>query len=99
MLPPEVTDCEAGEADRVKSGAAVTLRVTVAAWTREPLVPVMVSVKLPWEVPVDVVIVRVELDPAATEEGLNEAVAPAGSPLAVRLSEPLKPLVALVFTV
>ena len=59
----------------------------------------MVSVKLPKGVLVEVATVRVELAPAATEEGLNEAVAPAGSPLALKLSEPLKPFVALVFTV
>jgi hypothetical protein len=59
----------------------------------------MVSVKLPNGVLVEVAMVRVELDPAATDGGLNEAVAPAGRPLAVRLSEPLKPFVALVLTV
>ena len=59
----------------------------------------MVSVKLPKGVLADVATVRVELAPAATEGGLNEAVAPVGSPLALKLTEPLKPLMALVFTV
>ena len=65
----------------------------------EPLVPVMVSVELPTGVLAVVLIVRVELAPVATEEGLNEAVAPAGSPLALRLTEPLKPFRAPALTV
>ena len=51
----------------------------------------MVRVELPTAVLAVVVIVRVELAPVATEEGLNVAVAPAGSPLVLRLTEPLKP--------
>src|ERR1700676_1679756 len=99
MLPPEVTVWEAGVADSVKSGADVTLRGRVVEGGREQLVPVRVSVKLPKGVLVFVVTVRVELAPAATEVGLNEAVAPVGRPLALKLSEPLKPLTALVLTV
>ena len=59
----------------------------------------MVRVKLPKGVLVEVATVRVELAPAATEEGLKEAVAPVGSPVALKLIEPPKPLTALVLTV
>jgi len=45
------------------------------------------------------VTVRVELAPVTTDVGLNEPVAPVGSPLALKLTEPLKPLMTLVFTV
>ena len=65
----------------------------------EPLVPVMVRFELPTGVLAVVVMARVELAPAATEEGLNEAVEPVGSPLTLKLTEPLKPLMVLVFTV
>src|SRR6202049_3132857 len=59
----------------------------------------MVSVKLPRGVLADVATVRVELAPAATEGGLNEAVAPVGRPLALKLTETLKPLRLVVETV
>ena len=59
----------------------------------------MVSVKLPRGVLVVVAMVRAELAPAVTDVGLNEAVAPVGSPLALKLMEPLKPLIAFVLTV
>ena len=38
-----------------------------------------------------VVTVMVELPVPITETGLNEAVAPDGNPLALKLTEPLKP--------
>jgi len=62
-------------------------------------VPVMVSFELPTGVLAVVVIVRVELAPAVTDVGLNEEVAPAGSPLTPRLTEPLKPFRAAALTV
>ena len=64
-----------------------------------PLVPVIVRVALPAEVLPVVVIVKVEFTPGAIEVGLNEAVAPAGSPLAVRLTKPEKPFRAATLTV
>jgi len=44
---PTVTTTEAGLADIVKSGAAETVKVTVAEWVSEPLVPVTVTTTLP----------------------------------------------------
>jgi hypothetical protein len=59
----------------------------------------MVNVEFPTGVPVEVVMVRMELEPAGVLAGLKEAVAPVGSPLAPRLIEPLKPPNAVVLTV
>jgi hypothetical protein len=43
--------------------------------------------------------VRVELAPAPIDVGLNEAVAPAGKPVTLKLMVPLKPLTAPALTV
>jgi hypothetical protein len=78
----------------------VTVRVTVAVWESEPLVPVMVRVVGP---PVGVlaaaVMVRVEFVPGVTEAGLNAKVAPVGKPLTLRLTEPVNPFNAPTLTV
>lgn len=74
-----------------KSPADVTTRVTDAVCVSEPLVPVMVNGKLPVGVVVLVVTVNVELPEVFTEPGLNDALAPAGSPLALRATVPVKP--------
>ena len=56
----------------------------------EPLVPVMVMVNVPVGVKVaSVVTVRVEEPEVLTEAGLNVAVAPAGRPLALKVTVPL----------
>jgi hypothetical protein len=78
---------------------AVTFSTAVVVLVSEPLVPVMVKVELPIGVLLVVVIVSVELLPTVTEVGLNVPVVLAGSPLTLKLMEPVKPLVALVFTV
>ena len=46
-----------------------------------------------------VVTVSVELLPAATDVGLNVPVAPAGKPLTLKLTDPVKPFTTPVFTV
>jgi hypothetical protein len=92
-----LTVCEPGVAESVKSG--VTTRVTLAVCVSEPLVPVIVSVKVPVGVLVAVAILSVEPLPALTEVGLNVPVAPVGSPVTLRLIEPLNPPMALVLTV
>lgn len=76
----------------------VTLRVTLVVLVSEPLVPVMVKVKLPVGVLLAVVIVSVELFPTLTGVGLNVPVALAGSPLTLNPIEPVKPFMALVLT-
>jgi hypothetical protein len=77
-------------------GAAVTVRVTVVACVALVPVPVTVTVYVPGGVVPAVVIVIVELLPAVTAVGLNDAVAPAGRPLALRLTFCAEPLVTAV---
>ena len=89
-----MTDCEAGDEVNVKSGTAMTTSVAVAVWTRVPLVPVMVSVNDPPGVVAAVVTVSVEVPAVVTDVGLNVAVAPAGNPLTVRATAPVKPFTA-----
>src|SRR5262249_8489349 len=62
-----------------KSATAVTTTVAVAVCVNGPSVPVMVKVVEPPSVAVVTVSVKVELAPAATEDGENAPVVPAGS--------------------
>src|ERR1700693_1378575 len=77
---------------------AVTLRIVVVVLVSEALVPVIVKVKLPGGVLLAVVTDSVELLPTLTEVGLKVPVALAGSPLTLKLIEPVNPLIAVVFT-
>lgn len=82
-----------GEAEMVKLGSAVTVRVNVVLAVVAPLVPVMVTVAAPTvAVFVAVKVSEVPAEPV-TVDGLNTAVTPAGSPLMPRLMVPLKPLI------
>lgn len=81
------------------SPEAVTIKVTVAVSVSEPLVPVIVIVELPGGVLSVVATVRVELPDVLIEVGLNEYVAPDGSPLALRFTDPLNPFAAPTTTV
>jgi len=92
VLDPRLTVWELGEAEILKSGfAPVTTSVTVVEWTNEPLVPVIVSVYVPTGVEAAVVTFMVLLPEPMTEVGLNEALAPVGRPLALKVTVPLKP--------
>ena len=76
-----------------------TTSVTVVACDKLPPLPVMVNVKVPVCVLLPVLIVSV-LDPEPViEPGLKLAVVWFGSPLALRLTVPLKPLSAPTVTV
>src|SRR5438477_9928605 len=77
-------------------GAAVTVRVTAVECVALVPVPVMVTVYVPGGVVPAVAIVIVELLPAATAVGLNDAVAPAGRPLALKVTFCAEPLVTAV---
>ncbi len=72
-------------------GAGFTTSVTVVECTRLPLVPVIVKVNVPDGVDVLVVTDMVEEPEPATEAGLKLALAPAGKPLALKLTVPVKP--------
>ena len=78
--------------------AVVTTSVTVAVCVSEPLVPVIVKVGLPAGVLLVVVTVSVEDPDPLIDGGENDGVAPLGSPLALRLTDPVNPLMALTLT-
>jgi hypothetical protein len=95
LLPPWTTVTELGEADTEKSGAAVTVRLTVVAWLVDPEVPVTVTTAVPVVAEDEAVRVRVDvplpLAGGVTEPGEKEAVTPLGSPLAERETAEVKP--------
>jgi len=97
-VPPGVTETLDGVADNVKSGGAVTSSATAVLLSCDPLVPVIVTFVLPTGVLEVVVTVRVELEPGCMEGGLKDGVVPDGKPLALRLTDPLNPLMPVAVT-
>ena len=73
------------------------MSVTFVLCTGEPFgpEPVMVNEEFPVGVVLLVVTVRVEEPEPLTDAGLNDAVAPLGSPLALNETIPLKPPMAV----
>jgi hypothetical protein len=98
-VPGEPTTAETveGLALTVKSGAAVTVKVTVAEWDRDPLTPVTLTVKVPVVEPVhdrleaaEVVVVV-----SATLVGVRAHVKPVeGDTVSESATVPVKPFVA-----
>lgn len=86
---------EVGEAEMVKSAAAVTVRLMVTVWVRVPLVPVTVRVEVPGAAEADTETVRVEAaelpEGGVTEVGLRVAVTPLGAPETERPTAELNP--------
>ena len=82
-----------GAAERVKFGAAVTVRVTVALCWIPPPLPVTVIGYVPAAVldPTAIVIVALPPPGAAIALGLKLTVVPLGAPAADRLMALLKP--------
>src|SRR5207248_6005506 len=76
-----------------------TTRLVVALWLALPSVPVTVRVEVPAGVVEAVETVSVEELPAVTGLGLKLPLAPEGSPLTARLTEPAEPEVTVVETV
>src|SRR5215469_7166957 len=101
MFEPWVTVREEGVADKEKSGATVTVRVTVALCWVPPALPVTVIGYVPAAVLDPTVIVIVELPPpgAAIVLGLKLTVVPLGAPEADRLIALLKPPLTVVVMV
>jgi hypothetical protein len=100
VLAPRTTVWLAGDALSVKSGAAgaVTVSVTLVVRLSVPLVPVIVSGYEPAGVVVAVVTVSVD-DAAVAGFGLYADVAPAGSPVVLSVTAPVKPPTRLMLTV
>lgn len=101
VLAPRETVRLVGEAPMEKSptGAGFTVSDTVVEWTRVPLVPVMVTVNVPVAVVLLVVTVMVDEPEPVTVVGINEAVAFAGNPLALKVTTPLNPFCAVMVAV
>ena len=83
-VEPGATETAVGEADNVKLGSAVTVRVSVAVSMVDPLVPVTVTVAAPTVAVFDAVNVSVLPADPVTDAGLKLAVTPAGRPPTVR---------------
>lgn len=79
--------------------AAVTVRLNVVLCVAVEPAPVIVTVYVPAGVELDVATVSVDDDPAVTDVGENVAVAPLGSPLALRATDCAEPDVTAVATV
>jgi hypothetical protein len=94
-VPPCATETLVGFALIEKSFGAVTVRLTVVVCVAVAAVPVTVIGYVPGVV-APTVSVRVELPPAVTDAGLNEAVVPDGRPLALMAMLSALPLVTVV---
>src|SRR3989442_1443739 len=77
-------------------GAGVTVRVTAVLCVALEAVPVTVTEYGPGVVAAPTLMVSVEPPPAVVVGGLNEAVAPAGTPLALSVTVSAEPLVTAV---
>ena len=99
VFEPWITVWDDGVADKEKSGGGLTTRMTEVLCVRVPLVPVMVRVYVPGGVVLLVLTVRVEEPEPVIEVGLKLAVAPPGSPLALKITLPLNPFNAVTVTV
>ena len=86
-----------GEAASAKFGAAVTARETVVELVRLPLTPLMVTVKVPGAA--EAFAVNVAILVLAVLLGWKDAVTPAGSPEANKLTLALKPFCEVTPTV
>ena len=73
------------------TGGGFTIRVSGRPWVRQPLVPVAVMVYVPGGVDAEVATFNVEAPAPVNDVGLNVAEAPAGNPLAVSPTLPVKP--------
>jgi hypothetical protein len=93
--PPCVTVRLDGEPLRVKSGVDTT-RDTLAVCVRDPLTPVIVNAYVPLGVVVLVVTER--LEEAVAGLGVNAPLAPAGNPLTLKATWPVKPLTGVIVT-
>ena len=80
-------------------GGGFTIKETVAACDKLPLVPVIVRVLEPFGVEPAVVTVSVEEPDPLIDVGLKLAVVLAGRPLALRPTVPVKPFCGAIVTV
>src|SRR6202790_5058198 len=82
---------EAPTRSMLMAPGVMTTKLVVAEWVRLPLVPVMVTVEVAVGVVPSVVTVSVEVPLPLMVAGEKLAVAPAGKPLALRVTVPANP--------
>ena len=91
MPAPKVTVRDAGVAESEKFGTEVTVSITVEVWVTPPLMPVMVRVKVPAGVELEVEMFSVEEpEPPRIAGGVKVPVAPAGRPVTLSATSLLK---------
>jgi len=90
-LPPRVTLCDDGVAERVKPAGIVTLRLSATLLLRSSLTPRTVSGIVPATAVVEAVSCSVDVPPKAITGGANVAVTPAGSPVNDKTTLAVKP--------
>ena len=88
-----------GVADKEKLSRGLATRATEVLCVRAPLAPVIVTVYAPDGVVLLVLTIRVEELEPVTEVGLKLALAPVGSPPALKLTVPVKPFNAVTVAV
>ena len=86
IVAPEVVMEVAETLEMDGATPSLTVKVKLAVLVNAPPVPVTVIVELPTDVEVSVVTVIVEEQVGLHEVGEKEAVAPAGKPLAPKLT-------------
>ncbi len=94
---PEFGDTETVDGGDEEIGVMVS--EAVPGWLKDPLVPVAVMVTVPVAAPEVVFTVSVVVPEPVTVVGLKLGVAPAGKPMAAKLTVPLKPLLPVTVTV
>src|SRR5581483_420913 len=94
--PPALTVADVGAAERLKPE---TTSWTELLWARAPLVPRMEIADEPGGVETEVLMVMVELPEPVMLGGTKLAVAPLGSPLALRTTLLAKPPLGVIVTV
>jgi hypothetical protein len=85
--------------ETIGRGGGVTVRAIVVVCLKVPDVPVIVRVNVPVGVVLAVVTVIVEEPEPVTEVGLKVALAPDGSPLALKVTAPANPFTAAIVAV
>jgi hypothetical protein len=85
------------ESEKFGVTGRLTVKVRLAVWLSAPDVPVMVTVAVPTVAELDAA--RVSVLVVVADAGLNVAVTPVGSPLAVSDTAPANPFAADMLTV
>ncbi len=98
VVVPVIVIVLVGGVAAIEKGPTTT-SVTVALWVTPPVMPLIVSWKLPVGVEAVVDTLSVVDPEVATEPGLKEAVAPVGSPVTLNATTPVNPVAGVTVAV